>query len=959
MAMATINDASADDRVVRLLESWYEKLGEMGSGGDAVPAIVSNLAAVWDASDYVAQCCLREPALLFGLHADGLLQRPSDPGALADRLVGALSAVADPESLEASLRRFRKREMVRIIWRDISGAAALSETMESLTELADACIRQTLDLLYQWRIERDGVPRDAAGRQQQLVVLGMGKLGARELNLSSDIDLIFAFPQHGEADGPRRVPNEEFFTRLGRDLINALGRMTVDGFVFRVDMRLRPFGEAGPLAMSFDALESYYESQARDWERYAMIKARVIAGDARAGAELTEMLRPFVYRRYIDFGAINSIRNMKRMISQELRKQGMDENIKLGLGGIREIEFIGQAFQLVRGGRDSDLQIRPSLAVLKRLGSKDLLPRFSVRELSEAYEFLRLTENRLQAWKDEQTHKLPRDEASRTRLARSMNHPDWTSFIEALDRHRERVHQQFDQVFATPHADDDAPDALLAMVWLAEERSDRLAARLKDCGYAEPEQVLEQLAKFRDSVACRSLSARGRERLDQLVPMLLDVTAHAPNPDLTLRRLLSLLTAIVRRTAYLDLLMENPLALSQLVRLSGESSWIVGQLIRQPILMDELLDARRLYTPLRRQELDVELDAMLGQLYPDDLEQQMERLRQFAQGNMLRVAAADLTDVIPLRVVSDYLTDIAEAVLTRTVGLAWSHLLAKHGAPTEITGAETGFAIIGYGKLGGIELGYGSDLDLVFLHGSQNPMAMTAGGEARRQIANDVFYARMGQRVIHLLTTRTPSGILYEVDMRLRPNGNAGQLVSSLNAFDTYQENEAWTWEHQALLRARAIAGDPVVQARFEAIRRHVLSRERDAEALRHDVIEMRAKMRRALDKSEPGQFDLKQGPGGIADIEFMVQYAILRWASQYPDLLDWSDNLRLLEGLGRHALLAGDDAELLADTYQVFRAVYHRSALQEAPGLMPDERLREERQMVRDIWQTLMGEPV
>jgi len=404
---------------------------------------------------------------------------------------------------------------------------------------------------------------------------------------------------------------------------------------------------------------------------------------------------------------------------------------------------------------------------------------------------------------------------------------------------------------------------------------------------------------------------------------------------------------------------ENPLALSQLVRLSGESSWVVSQLVRQPILMDELLDPRRLYSPLRRQELDAELDVMLGQLDPEDLEQQMERLRQFAQGNMLRVAAADLTDVIPLRIVSDYLTDIAEAVLTRTVDLAWRHLLAKHGAPTEIAGENTGFAVIGYGKLGGIELGYGSDLDLVFLHGSRNPMAVTAGGDARRKIANDVFYARMGQRVIHLLTTRTPAGILYEADMRLRPNGNAGMLVSSLSAFEAYQEKEAWTWEHQAMLRARPIAGDPVVMARFEAIRRHVLSRERDPKALRRDVIEMRAKMRAALDKSEPGQFDLKQGVGGIADIEFMVQYAILRWAHQHPDLLDWSDNLRLLEGLERHALLAGDDAKLLANTYQVFRAVYHRNALQESPGLMSDQRLCEERRMVRDIWQTLMGEPV
>jgi glutamate-ammonia-ligase adenylyltransferase len=670
------------------------------------------------------------------------------------------------------------------------------------------------------------------------------------------------------------------------------------------------------------------------------------------------MLRPFIYRRYIDFSAIDSIRNMKRLIARELHRRGMAANIKLGPGGIREIEFIGQAFQLVRGGRDTDLQVRPILTVLERLGAKGLLPAFAVRELREAYEFLRLTENRIQAWKDEQNHKLPADPAGRERLARSMDYPAWPQFAADLERHRERVQQHFEQVFAAPQTEEEGAEPALAAVWSALESPERLALRLQDAGYREPQAALERIVAFRDSAACRALSARGRERLDALMPMLLDAVGGADAPDATLERLLRLLGAVVRRTAYLDLLVENPLALSQLVRLGGESPWIVSQLIRQPILLDELLDARRLYTPLRRRDLEAELDVMLGQLAADDLEQQMERLRQFAQGNMLRVAAADLADVIPLRVVSDYLTEIAEVVLGRATAIAWDHLVAKHGRPTDILGDQTGFAVIGYGKLGGIELGYGSDLDLVFLHGSREATAMTEGVDGRRQIANDVFYARMGQRLIHLLTTRTPSGILYEVDMRLRPNGNAGMLVSSLNAFERYQENEAWTWEHQALLRARPVAGDPAVMARFAAIRREVLGRARDPEQLSSDVRQMRAKMREALDRSTATEFDLKQGRGGIADIEFMVQYAILRWAHQHPDLLDWSDNLRLLEGLARHALLEGQAAELLANAYQVFRAVYHRNALREAPGLMPDDQLAEERRLVREIWQDLMGEP-
>ena len=950
-------NSAGDDRLQRVLDNWREALAANGIPADAGGVPQPELERVFDASDFVASACTRDPSLLLGLADAGLLRHPRADGELGVALDDALADVGDIPALEAALRRFRLREMVRIVWRDLLGAP-LAETLESLTQLADACIGRALERLYAWACDKDGVPRDAAGRAQQLVVLGMGKLGARELNLSSDIDLIFAYAEPGRTDGARALDNEQFFTRLGRQLIAVLGRHTVDGFVFRVDMRLRPFGDAGPLAMSFESMETYYQSQGRDWERYAMFKARVVAGDAAEGASLIAMLRPFIYRRYLDFGAIEAIRSMKRLIERELHKKGMDANIKLGPGGIREIEFIGQAFQLVRGGRDTDLQVRPILTVLERLAAKDLLPASTVRDLTEAYGFLRLTENRIQAWRDEQTHKLPSDASARERLARSMAYADWTGFAAALERHRARVHEQFREVFAAPHDETEPADLPLASVWSGSEAADRLAVRLQDAGYAEPARALERVEAFRDSAACRALSARGRGRLDRLMPLLLEAIGAAPDADVTLERLLRLLQAIVRRTAYLDLLIENPAVLQQLVRLGGRSPWIVDQLSRQPILLDELLDTRRLYSPLRRRELETELHLTLNQLDPVDLEQQMERLRQFAQGNMLRVAAADLADVIPLRVVSDYLTEIAEVVLARVTAIAWRHLVAKHGPPAGIPGDDCGFAVIGYGKLGGIELGYGSDLDLVFLHGSQDPTAMTGGVDGRGKIANEVFYARLGQRLVHLLATRTPSGILYETDMRLRPNGNAGMLVSSLKAFENYQEKDAWTWEHQALVRARPIVGDPAVMARFAAIRRHVLARQRDPEKLRADVVQMRAKMRSTLDQSSSTRFDLKQGVGGIADIEFMVQYAILRWAHQYPDLLDWTDNLRLLEGLARHDLLADSAAGLLADTYQVFRAVYHRNALSEVPGLIPDDQLVEERRTVRETWRLLMGAP-
>jgi glutamate-ammonia-ligase adenylyltransferase len=913
---------------------------------------VSTLKQVWEASDYVAQSCVRGPKILAGLLEHGALLESYPPDRMEELLRQRLVEVKDEPGLGKVLRHFRREQMVRIIWRDLARWAPLSETLEDLSALADTCIELALEWLYARACAELGVPKDEQGVQQYLVVLGMGKLGARELNLSSDIDLIFAFPAYGEVEGGRYLSNEQFFIRLCQRLVQALNQQTGDGYVFRVDTRLRPFGDAGPLAMSFAALEDYYQTQAREWERYAMIKARVVAGDRKAGDDLMLMLKPFVYRRYLDFGVIESIRDMKGLISQELKRKGMADNIKLGPGGIREIEFIGQAFQLVRGGRIPELQIRPILPVLRLLEEKDLLPDFVVRELTEAYEFLRLVENRLQAWQDRQTHSLPEDEPGRLRLARAMGFEDWGGFYDELEQHRQRVQSQFDQVFAAPQTGGEQEQQTLVALWCGRlDRDDALEA-LYGAGFRHPADALAQLEQLRTSHACRALGARGGQRMEQLIPILLEAVGNTDEPDRVLECLIPLMEAIARRTAYIALLVERPLALSQLVRLSSQSLWIIHQLIRHPVLLDELLDARRLYEPLHRAELEAELNSLLDPLDEEDLEQQMERLRQFVQSNMLRVAAADVTDVIPLMVVSDYLTEIAEVVAARVLRITWTHLVASNGRPTEILGEDTGFAIIGYGKLGGLELGYGSDLDLVFLHGSLDPNAMTDG---ERSVGNDAFYVRLGQRMIHMFTTRTPSGLLYEADMRLRPSGNSGMLASSLAAFEDYQKTEAWTWEHQALLRARPVAGDPKVIERFQQIRREVLSREREPDQLRTEVCEMRQKMRDALDKSNAEQFDLKQGVGGIADIEFMVQYAVLRWAHQYPDLLDWTDNIRLLQTLSRHQLLEGESADELADAYRALRAASHRKSLQDAPSLVPVDRLLEARKLVRDKWQALM----
>ncbi len=933
-------------------DNWCEKLRANDLSPPDQPGLIQALRQVWEASEFVSREMDREPGLLQRLLDSGHLLGDYAPGEMDRQLRALLTEVEDEPGLQQALRRFRRYQMVRIIWRDIAGWATLAETLEDLSALADTCIQRTLDLLHAWQVREKGRPLDDNGRSQRMVVLGMGKLGARELNLSSDIDLIFCFPNHGKVEGQTELSVEEFFYRQARSLIQALDNTTVDGFVFRVDARLRPFGDSGPLVISFDAMESYYHSQAREWERYAMVKARPIAGDEEDIEHLMSVLRPFVYRRYLDFAAIESLRDMKNMISKELARKGMSDNVKLGPGGIREIEFVGQVFQIIRGGRDTDLQIRPILPVLGLLGERDLLPDYVVNELVEAYAFLRLVENRIQAWRDQQTHLLPEDAEGRLRMARSMGFAGWESFFEQLEHHRQRVQGHFDKVFAAPQAEGEQAGSELDDLWQETLEPGKAEALLADKGFTEPRATLGRLKALRDSAVFRGMTQRGHERLDRLMPMLLEAGAGSGSPDVVLQRLLGLVEKIARRTAYLALLVENPIALSQLVRLIGISPWVADQLTRHPLLLDELLDPRRLYVPLGREDMFTELCTMIGSLAPDDQEQLMERLRQFAQSNMLRVAAADLTEAIPVMVVSDYLTEIAEVTLQATLDTTFAELTARHGKPGNVLGEDSGFAVIGYGKLGGIELGYGSDLDLVFLHGSRDGHSMTDG---ERQVGNEMFYARLGQRLIHMLNTRTASGILYEVDPRLRPDGASGLLVSPLEAFRKYQLESAWTWEHQALLRARFVAGDKAVGERFSEIRLEVLARERDADQLRTEVRDMREKMRTSLDRGSDKYFDLKQGHGGIADIEFMVQYAVLRWAARYPELLQWTDNVRLLGSLSELGLMPGQAASDLADAYRGLREDYHRFSLQNLPGRLPHDRRLEERQRVKELWRTLM----
>ena len=922
---------------------------------------------VWACSEFVAESCTRRPEMLAELHDTGDLKRSYVPGEgdaaqrqrvslhLA-RLREAMGEQPGEDVLSRVLRRIRQREMVRIAWRDIAGLADLEEVMGETTAFADAVLVFTSEVLHRRLAATLGEPSGRRGRRQRLVVYALGKLGAEELNFSSDIDLIFAYPEAGECSGGRKaLSNQEFFTQLGQKLVQVLSHRNEDGIVFRVDMRLRPFGASGPLVSSFDALEDYYQNHGRDWERYALIRARALSGDDAEGAGLLERLRPFVYRRYLDFGALESLREMKSLITDEVARRALEDDVKLGSGGIRELEFTGQAFQMVRGGRIPALRDRHILRVVAQLGRLRLLPEYAAAELDQAYRFLRTTEHRLQQVRDRQCHTLPADEAARALLAAGMGFADWPAFAAELRRHRRRVHAHFAQVLGPPSADRAPFEDPLAAVWAGNLDEAQAAAHLGTAGFENGGDAYTALRRFAGTHTVRFLDARGHDRLRRLMPDLLRACGGDRQAGATLARTLRIMETIARRSVYIALLCERPIALSQLVQLCRASPWIALEIGRHPLLLDELLDPRTLYAPLDRAALIGDLRMRFANVAPQDTEQEMAVLRQFKHANTLRVAAADVAHTMPLMVVSDHLTDVAELTAAKAAELAMRDLVARHGEPQcRIAGEDrrASFAVVAYGKLGGYELGYSSDLDLVFIHGSAGDRQETRGP---RVIDNAQFFARVAQRIIRFITIRTADGVLYEVDARLRPDGAKGVLVNSLNGLAGYLRESAWTWEQQALVRARVVAGDEAMRMRFMELRREILLRPRDPAKLRGEVREMRERMRAALSRDTGTDFDLKQGAGGIADIEFMVQYIVLRWARELGDYLDYTDNIRLLDGCDKTGLMEPEDVRSLADAYRTYRARAHASALHEASGVVPKDEFAEHREGVSRIWRKLM----
>ncbi len=907
------------------------------------------LTRVVAASEFAAAVLIQDPEALSWVSREGAAAPARDANLEYERKAATASSAAEAQRL---LREWRRREMLRIAWRDIMGHAPVRVTLRDVSDLADGCIRAAAAAAQNLFCASFGKPRNPNGEDVALMVLGMGKLGGFELNFSSDIDLIFLYAQAGETDGPRKVDNEEYFNRLGRELIRLLDARTEDGFVFRVDMRLRPFGDSGPLVVSLASLENYLQQHGRDWERYAWIKARAIVGAEAYLAAHQEFVRPFVYRRYLDFGVFESLREMKALIVREVARRDLGQDLKLGAGGIREIEFIVQSMQLVRGGSDRRLQNAALLEVLPIVVGSKLLSSGEVAELTEAYLTLRKAENAVQEIRDQQVHSVPSDPLDRARLLVNMDVADWPAAAARIDAARASVARQFESLmFGGPDAQRRSSEEALG--WLESEGID-IAAELAGIGFpgAQIQAIADQMEVYRHSAPYRRLDDAGRRRLRVILERLLKAAARQSEPAVVVQRVLRVLDAIGARSSYLALLKEQPAALDRLIDVCAISGFLARQIADFPLLLDELIDPKVFHELPSRAGFTRELAARTERLPADDPERQVEALRIFQKVAVFAVALADLTGRLPLMQVSDRLTDIAELIVQRCMDLAWAQMTKVYGVPhcgeSEAASRVVKTAVAGYGKLGGLELGYGSDLDLVFLHDSAGEFQQTRG---ERTLDNVVFFLRLGQRAVHLLTMHSAAGRLYEVDMRLRPNGKGGFLMTGIDAFERYQVEDAWTWEHQALLRARAVAGDERLRGRFEQARRRVLSRAVRRDTLRADVRDMRLRMRRELSEAGPGQFDIKQDAGGIGDIEFLVQYWTLAAAAGHPQLLTYSDNIRQLEGLAGAGLVEEDTARWLKETYIGYRNVLHHLSLEGGERVVEAAEHAKTRARVEEIW--------
>lgn len=924
------------------------------------------LLSTFARSAFLAETLIQKPAFISRVvdPLSNLTDSDSTITHFSAELKIKLEALKSEDELLKILREYRNQEMARITFLDVLNKQNIEDSLAQVSALADALINSAYHWIYQHLALRYGTPK-SDNQDMHMYILGMGKLGGRELNFSSDIDLIFAYPEKGETRGGKKsLEHQQFFTKLAQKLIQALNKVTNDGQVYRVDMRLRPFGDSGPLVMHFAALEDYYQDQGRHWERFAMVKARVINDDSSDNASwLKGILHPFTFRRYLDFTTLDALRNMKKLIATEIRRRRLSNNIKLGAGGIREVEFFAQSFQLIHGGREPALQSKSLLHTLDVLSELDIVESEVTKQLKRDYLFLRKLEHTLQQSQDRQTQTLPDEPWQQNALIDVMGFADYSDFLTHVDEVMARIHGHFNELVEEchdTHSDEDQLFIACQDAWRLSLQEDEFTETFSDhLSSRESNQIFIILFAFKDKQRNYRIGQRGEDTLNKLLPEILYVLIkqHPNHTAQVLSRLLGVIEAITGRTTYLDLLLENPDVLKQLVRLCERSDWIAQEIRRFPLLLDELLTPLYLgqqNTDIKtsKKEYQLELRETMLRIEQDDVEMLMDGLRQFKLCQQLRIAASDISESLPINNVSDKLTVLAEVILEHVVNAAWMQMRQRFGVPSHLEGNDKGFAVIGYGKLGGYELGYGSDLDLVFIHNA--PRSSSTDG--KKSIEAQQFYIKLAQRIMHLLNTKTLFGQLYETDLRLRPSGNAGLLCCHINGFEKYQVEEAWTWEHQALVRARAICGDASLLDNFAQVRHSILSQSRDTQTLSQDVCKMRIKMREHLLAKNNEKVDLKQCEGGITDIEFIAQYLVLANACTVKAMTEYPDNLRIFDVAASTDIIDTPTAQKLQKAYLRLREQYHHLTLADTKYADQSEELDIIREQVRQHWDTLFG---
>ena len=951
-------------QLTELVKTWFERL-EAQPGSDLqsyldVGGNLRELERFTASSEFAGSTLIRNWSWFVSAFADGSLRQTHDRKRMAGEMAANLDFSGSEDEFKRGLRILRHRILVRILWREQIEGGDLDETLAALSDFADLAIEASVRRARSDMETRFGRVRDDSG-PVPIVVLAMGKLGGRELNFSSDIDLIFLYPAGADSDCPRSISAHEYFTRYARRIVTLLEEMTPDGYVFRVDTRLRPFGDSGAPVAGFAALEGYLLQHGRGWERYAYVKARIVSPDPEssfARALRRDIIEPFVYRQYLDYGVFESLREMHALVATEVKRRDLLDNVKLGPGGIREIEFIVQSLQLVRGGSVPALRTVSLRAALSASADQRELTREVADKLLAAYRLLRRVENAIQALRDQQTHMLPQSQTDRARIALSLGYPSWSAVAEDLEKARAYVSAQFSAIaFRSVRGNDSEPGGALLALWDRRADSGAWQEVLEEIGIPNGVECANMISAFSNQPATMRVDATAARRLGQFVANLLQRLAGIDTAAVCLQRVLHIVEQVLRRSAYLALLNENPAVLGRLVDLCSRSSYLADEIARFPILLDELLDARLAAHAPSQSEMRTDLQQRLHHGEPGDSEQQVEILAQFQRAILFRLAVADFSETLPIMKVSDRLTELAEIILGAALDIAWSDTVSRFGSPSyEVEGRRrpAGLGIIGYGKLGGIELSYRSDLDIVFLHDSRGGSQQT---DAEKPLENSMFFARLARRLVHILTTQTGAGVLYDIDTRLRPSGRSGLLVTSLEAFERYQEENAWTWEHQALLRARPVAGSALVAREFERIRVQTLRQRVRRETLAEEVATMRARMRKELDRSDADRFDLKQGQGGIGDIEFLVQYMVLRHAREHPAVIHYTDNIRQLGTLAAAGCIPEGDSRRLQEIYKAYRSRLHRLALDGQLPFAAATEFSDERSYVTAIWVRQLGD--